>query len=129
MKYWPVLVVALLSALPVAAQQSDPQTHEGMKGMGMQAMPGMGMQDMTPSQKEYHESMQKMDGTMMQGMMETDPGTAWLKQMIAHHQGAIDMSEVVLKYSKNEQVLKAARKTKEQNGKDKKELEAILRQD
>ena len=126
MKYWPVLVVALLSALPVAAQQ-DPQTHEGMKGMGMQDMPGMAMQDMTPPQKEYHESMQKMDGAMMQGMMEKDPATAWLKQMIAHHQGAIDMSEVVLKHSKNEQVLKAARKTKEQNEKDKKELEAMLR--
>ncbi len=129
MKYAHIVVAASLLAAtaPATAQQANHQGHGDMKGM--QAMPGMEMHDMTPAQKEFHKSMQKMNAEMMQGMMETDPGTAWIKQMIAHHQGAIDMSEVVLKYSKNEQVLKAARKTKEQNGKDKKELEAMLRQD
>ena len=126
MKYAHIVVAASLLAatVPATAQQENHQGHGDMKGM--QAMPGMEMHDMTPAQKEFHQSMQKMNAEMMQGMMEADAAKSWLEQMIAHHQGAIDMSDVVLKHSKNDQVREAARKTIEQNGKDKKELERIL---
>jgi uncharacterized protein (DUF305 family) len=73
--------------------------------------------------------MQKMNRDMMQGMMDPDPGTSWMKQMMARHQGAVDMSEIVLKHSKDADVIKEARKTREQNEKDRKELQTKLKKD
>lgn len=89
----------------------------------------MNMQNMNAAQQEFHTAMQKMNQEMMQGMMDPDPGKSWMKQMIAHHQGAVDMSEIVLKHSKDADVVKEARKTKEQNEKDMKELQAKLRKE
>ncbi|WP_410055152.1 DUF305 domain-containing protein [Microvirga sp. Mcv34] len=100
---------------------------QGMQGQSAQGMQGMTMQNMNQVQQEFHASMQKMNQEMMQGMMDPDPGKAWMKQMIAHHQGAVEMSEIVLKHSKDDDVVKEARKTKEQNEKDMKELQAELR--
>ena len=85
------------------------------------------MENMSPVQKEFHASMQKMNRQMMDGMMEEDPGKSWLKQMIAHHQGAVEMSEILLKYSKDDDVRREARKTKEENEKGIKDLQVELR--
>lgn len=76
----------------------------------MQGMQNMsGMQNMDPTQKEFMAAMDKMNKEMMQGMMDSDPGKSWMKQMIAHHQGAVDMSEIVLKHTKDADVIKEAR--------------------
>lgn len=48
----------------------------------------------------YKPSMEKMDADMQKGM-DPDPTKAWVKMMIAHHQGAIDMNKVVLKETKD----------------------------
>lgn len=134
------LGVVLATALPASAQQIQGGEHgrgmQGMQGGSMQGMPQgqsmqgmqhMNMENMNPVQKEFHASMQKMNQEMMQGMMDSDPGKSWMKQMIAHHQGAVEMSEIVLKHTKDDDVRKEARKTKEQNEKDIKELQAELR--
>ena len=39
---------------------------------------------------------------MMQGMMHEDPDVAFACSMIAHHQGAIDMARLQLKFGKDE---------------------------
>ena len=49
----------------------------------------------------YMKTMGDMHGPMMEGMKDADPDVAFVKGMIPHHQGAIDMANVVLKYGKD----------------------------
>lgn len=124
----PALTLLVGVALPASAQQApSQQSAQGQSMQGMQNMPGM--QNMDPSQKEFMATMDKMNKEMMQGMMDSDPGKSWMKQMIAHHQGAVDMSEIVLKHTKDADVIKEARKTKEENEKSIKELQTKLRKE
>ena len=58
----------------------------------------------------YKKSMEKMNADMQQGM-DPDPTKAWVKMMIAHHQGAIDMNKIVLKETKDPEIRKMAEKT------------------
>jgi uncharacterized protein (DUF305 family) len=115
-------IFAVTLATPAMTQQSP--TGQGRSSAGNQ---GMQHGSMTPAQMEYHTVMEKMNREMMEGMMDPDPGKSWLKQMIAHHQGAVEMSDIVLKHSKDQDILKEARKTKQQNQKDIGELQAELR--
>lgn len=101
------------------AQQSD--SMGSMSGMDMSHM-----QNMTPTQREMMTVMQKMDRDMMQGMMDPDPGQAWMKSMAAHHQGAIDMSVLIQHHTKNPKVLAEARKTAAENRKSLAELKAKM---
>lgn len=61
--------------------------------------------------------------------MDTDPEMAWMKSMAAHHQGVIDMSEALLKNTKDTEATKEARKTMPQNEKDLKELQAKIKKE
>jgi uncharacterized protein (DUF305 family) len=58
--------------------------------------------------KAYKEAMDRMHGPMMQGVQDADPDVAFVKGMIPHHQGAIEMAKVVLAHGKDEQVRKWA---------------------
>jgi hypothetical protein len=46
-------------------------------------------------------AMDRMHGPMMQGIAHADPDTAFVLGMIPHHQGAVDMAEIVLKFGKD----------------------------
>ena len=94
------------------AAQAGGQTHnmQGMMGQMQSQMQGM-MSQMNEAQKGLHEAMMKMDPAMMQGMMAKDADVAWACSMIPHHQGAIDMSQVVLKSGDNAEAKKMAEKT------------------
>jgi uncharacterized protein (DUF305 family) len=59
---------------------------------------GMNLADF---QKDFMAGMQQMNPAMMQGMMKKDPDVAFVCGMIAHHMGAIQMSQVELKYGDN----------------------------
>ncbi|MCP1545913.1 DUF305 domain-containing protein [Methylorubrum extorquens] len=92
-------------------------------------MSDMDMKNMGPLQKASIEAMDKMNKAMMQGMMDPDPNLAWMKGMAAHHQGAVDMSEAAIKHSKDETTVKEARKTKEENEKSLREIQAKIRKE
>jgi uncharacterized protein (DUF305 family) len=85
----------------------DHGAHGGMKDGGtggMMGMMGMDPQSMTDFQRENMEKMKVTMPAMMQGMMNEDPDVAFACAMIAHHQSAIDMARVQLKYGKDEQL-------------------------
>ena len=115
-----VLAVALAAS---GAATSFAQDRHGS------SMSGMDMKDVGPLQKASMEAMDRMNKAMMQGLMDPDPDVAWMKGMAAHHQGAIDMSEAALKHSKDETVIKEARKSKEENEKSLREIQAKIRKE
>ena len=124
-------VLSAASIVPVMAQQGQSGSMSDMKGMDAKGMDakGMDMKNMTPMQKESMAAMDKMNKAMMDGMMESDPERAWLKSMAAHHQGAVDMSDIALKHIKDESVLKVAKKTKEENEKSIKEVNMTMKKE
>ena len=46
----------------------------------------------------YMTAMDAMHGPMMAGLANENPDAAYVLGMLPHHQGAIDMSNIVLKY-------------------------------
>ncbi len=123
------LLAVLLSAsslAPALAQQGQSGSMSDMKGMDMK---GADMKSMNPMQKESMAAMDKMNKAMMEGMMDADPDVAWLKSMAAHHQGAVDMSEIALKHIKDENVRKEARKAMEENEKSIKEVKMMIKKE
>jgi uncharacterized protein (DUF305 family) len=100
-----------------------------MQGMDMQAMQqhmqGM-MANMNDAQKGYMQSMMKMHGPMMAAHMIKDSDVAFICGMIAHHKGAIDMADVVLKTGDNAEAKKMAEKTKKEQGQEIAEMKGWL---
>jgi len=85
------------------------QMMQGAMGQGMPMQGGMGenmpMQGgMSEAMAAYMAAMSKMDMPMMQGIQASDSDVAFVKGMIPHHQGAIDMAKVELQYGDDEQV-------------------------
>ena len=46
----------------------------------------------------FEQAMDRMHRPMMQGIANPDPDVAFILGMIPHHQGAVDMAEIELKY-------------------------------
>lgn len=59
-------------------------------------------------QNELIQSMAEMHDEMSKGMMHEDADIAFAASMIPHHQGAIKMAEVELKYGKDPELRKLA---------------------
>lgn len=55
-----------------------------------------------PALAAYQQAMERMHGPMMQGVAHPDPDAAFVLGMIPHHQGAIDMAEIQLRYGRDE---------------------------
>ncbi|CAH0343551.1 MULTISPECIES: DUF305 domain-containing protein [Rhizobium/Agrobacterium group] len=107
--------LSLLATVPAAsfAQMAYPEKCKSEMDMSkMDMMSGdMGMGEMmTDYQKASMEGMKSMHMNMMQGMMKKDADVAFVCGMIAHHMGAISMSEVGLEYGDNEWARKTAQK-------------------
>ncbi|MBX4970730.1 CopM family metallochaperone [Rhizobium binae] len=116
------------AALPSdASAQSTMAYPEKCKSEGMMMdkskddMSSGGMQ-VTDYQKASMDGMKDMNMNMMQGMMKKDADVSFVCGMIAHHMGAISMSEVELKYGDNEEAKQMARRIIEAQ---KKEIEEM----
>jgi len=108
-----VAVPAILLSLSVnaSAQTAMPDAcKSGMSASGDMKMPQMQMGQMAEHQKAMMDGMQQMQPAMMQGMMAKDPDVSFVCGMIAHHMGAISMSEVELKYGDDQQAKAMAEK-------------------
>ena len=92
--------LALASALPALAQEAD---HSGHQGMTMNAPSG----DQGVASKAFAEANAKMHGAMdiqFTGNADVD----FVRGMIGHHQGAIDMAKIELEHGKDPEIRKLA---------------------
>lgn len=63
---------------------------------------------MTEAGQAYMNGMLTMHDDMMKGIMAADADEAFVRGMIAHHQGAVDMAKIQLKYGKDAEMRKLA---------------------
>ncbi|MFM0033950.1 CopM family metallochaperone [Paraburkholderia strydomiana] len=93
-------------ALTVAAVPASAQQGASMPGMNMSSSANSGSSASTAAFKEADDKMMKqMSGPMYTGDADKD----FVAHMIPHHQGAIDMANVELKYGKDPELKKLAR--------------------
>ncbi|MCF3643144.1 DUF305 domain-containing protein [Rhizobium sp. TRM95111] len=106
-----VPAILLSSSINASAQTAMPQACKSeMLASSDMKMPEMPMEQMAEHKKAMMEGMQQMHPAMMQGMMAKDPDVSFVCGMIAHHMGAISMSEVELKYGDDLQAKAMAEK-------------------
>lgn len=77
--------------------------------------------------RAYMQAMDKMHGPMSTGVAATNPDEGFVRGMIPHHQGAIDMAKVALQYAKDEQVRKWANDVIREQQREISEMEAWLK--
>ncbi|MGY5778724.1 CopM family metallochaperone [Rhizobium sp. LEGMi135b] len=94
---------SLILAGAFAFALSLPAFADDMKGMDMSKPMG----DQGASSKAYNDAMGKMHKDMMINY-SGDADADFVRGMIPHHQGAIDMAKIELKYGKNPELRKLA---------------------
>jgi uncharacterized protein (DUF305 family) len=97
-----------MDVAPTSLPEQCGQAEGESAGHTLPGMAGIDMSGMDEAHKANMAAMMKMHPAMMQGMMAKDPDVAFACGMIAHHQGAIDMAEVELKYGDNDEAKKMA---------------------
>jgi uncharacterized protein (DUF305 family) len=107
-----IAIVTSLMAAPALAQQNHGPGHGPPRSTapapgGHQGHGAMNTQSMTPAAKAFAEANAKMHKDMtipFSGNADVD----FARGMIPHHQGAIDMAEIVLKHGSDATVKKLA---------------------
>lgn len=94
--------IALLTALPLGAEEMN---HDDMNHDGMDMSQPMG--DDSPSSKAFAQANAAMHKDMAVPLTG-DTDADFVRGMIPHHQGAIDMARIELEFGKDPQIRKLA---------------------
>ena len=119
-----VYAVSLLSAAGVAGASAQSMAGHDMKGLDMSKGGMKGHAQMGRDALKMDEM--RMSKAMM-AAKASDFDLLWAKKMIAHHQGAIDMSQSLLKHGGDADAKRMAQMTIDENTKAKADLEAFVR--
>ena len=111
------------AALAACGSQADNQVAANETAMDANMATGNSMQMSGP----FAEAEMRMDEQMM-AAVGSDVGQNWLKKMIVHHQGAIDMSRIVLDQNPTADVAKMARETIAKQGKEIEDLQKLVQE-
>ena len=116
---------AITVALGTAAVAQSQNEHQGMD---MQKM----MQEMMPKANDpaSTKDLKEVHMKMMKSMHQTFTGTPdvdFVRGMIPHHQGAIDMAKVQIKHGKDPEIRKMAQKIIDDQEREIAEMQAWLK--
>lgn len=101
----PALLLAACGAEAPADQNTAAVDHSAMDHSAMDhsghAMGGAATADLTAAQADYKAVNERMHAGMAD--IPADPDVAFMQGMLAHHRGAVEMSEVALKHAADPQ--------------------------
>jgi uncharacterized protein (DUF305 family) len=128
MQNMPQGCMGMMQRMGGAMQQGGSMSH----GMHHGPQGGAAMQGSTAGQSEatraYMAALDEMHGPMAEGVKDPDPDVAFMKGMIPHHQGAIEMAKIVLRHGTNEQTKRLARDVIREQEREIAEMQAWLQQ-
>lgn len=110
---------AIAVALALASCGSNDEAAEAPEAAATDAM-------MADANNPFADAEMQMNEKMM-AAIGTDAGDSWAKKMIEHHQGAIDMSRVMLEQTPGPDVEKMAREGIEKQQKDIEDIRKLLK--
>ncbi|VDC19280.1 CopM family metallochaperone [Pseudogemmobacter humi] len=98
---------AMMQAMTPECVGAMQQMMQGGMMQGMTSAPNAGAAPANESlpdfTRAYVEAMDAMHAPMMDGVMADDPDVAFVRGMIPHHQGAIDMARIVQQFGDDPQ--------------------------
>lgn len=97
-RFLPALLASLAITMPALAQDMGHANHAKMDDTSM-SQPAK-----SPSTEAYEVAMEKMHEDMMAVQYTGNADIDFMRGMLPHHQGAVDMANIVLKYGKDRQV-------------------------
>ena len=118
-----VFGIAVLVAAPALAQQA--MDHSKMDHSKMQGMDHSKMMQNTAA-NPYAQSEMKMHQAMMKAV-GADASETWVRKMIQHHRGGVEMSKIAIAQAKDKEVRDQAQKTMVEQNKDIAELQGWLK--
>jgi uncharacterized protein (DUF305 family) len=117
------ILILLGPAMMATACSQDPETTNNA------VMPAMNEQDMSTMATDPNNPFGQAEMQMNQRMMAASGANAaetWVRKMIEHHRGGIEMSEMLPDQGVDGKVLEMARKTADDQRKDIAKLETML---
>ncbi|WP_262267532.1 CopM family metallochaperone [Microvirga yunnanensis] len=125
MKTYSLVLTALLIALPAGARaQGAHGSHHGGHAGHSATAPAQAAE--APSTQGYRQANETMHRNM-DIPFSGDPDVDFVRGMIPHHQGAIDMAKVALQHAKDEQIRKWAADVIREQEREIAEMEAWLK--